>query len=395
MQNKLSMFITVAAFLMVCSCNKDVGGFLFDKPPLEAGTRQIFITTERFNGQPVSGYTLVIQGPVNITTNPSGQEYVLNDVTSGQYTFIVTKPGYFGTTKVLDVTVPDNPAIEYRHRLSVQLTEKVPATLINNATGGMIVVPPTNTGGSGIGSNPIMVTIPPGALPGPGNTAISITPVPLEPGVAPPIAPNGGAGGFTLVCEPANLTFTQPIQVSIPMDIPVNLVGSINFNLVYKTGNTATGNLSFSNNPADNVPLIISPDGKTGLAKIPHFSAWQEVGDYKVEIVVTTTPWAIIGNSMKCGNGVDGMLTVTGKYTAPYSNFLNIPQSDLTVVINETFSYPPVEGFFRIISGRYRTCAFTLRNLNTLQVLGKFTIPCYPVELLPSPLQYCHDSGGG
>ncbi len=392
MQKKLSMLITVAAFLLVGSCTKDVGVLLFDRPPREAGTRQLIITTERFNGQPISGYSLVIQGPVSITTSPSGQVYVLNDVTSGQYTFIVTKPGYIGTTKVLDVTVPADPAIEYRHHLSVQLTEKVPATLINNAAGGMIVVPPTNTGGSGIGSNPIMVTIPPGAIPGAGNTAISITPVPLEPGIAPPVAPNGGAGGFTLVCEPEGLIFTQPIQVAIPMDIPVNLVGSINFNLVYKTGNISTGNLNFSN---DIIPLLVSPDGKTGVAKIPHFSAWQEVGDYVVEIVVTTTPWALIGHSEKCGDGVDGVLTLTGLYNAPYSNFLNIPQSDLAVIFNEAFSYPPVEGFFRIIFGRYRNCAFTLRNLKTQQVLGKFTIPCYPVELLPSPLQYCHDSGGG
>jgi hypothetical protein len=394
MLKKLSAFVTTVALFVLWGCHKDVGVLIFDKPPLEPGTQQIIITTERFNGQPVSGYDLSVTGVVSAAATLNSQVFVLDNVKTGQYTIRVSKSGFIGTTKVIDVVVPTDPTIDFRYRVNVQLTESNTPTVIDNATGGVIVVPPTNTGGSGIGSNPITVTIPPGAIPGGGNTSISITPVPIEPGSVPPVGPDGGTGGFVLVCEPEGLVFTQPITVNIPLDIPLALAQTIDYTMVYKTGNAATGDLQFSTNPADEIVMTVSPDGKTGTVAIPHFSAWQQVGGYTLEIEDGMTEFQQIDASLECGLGVAGTYSLTGVYESPYSDLFNIPQSELTFTIAETYSFDAVEGYQRLVSARHGTKTYRLYDINTNALLSEFTVPSAPIEII-NDLTYCHNSGGG
>jgi hypothetical protein len=394
MLKKLSAVVTIVALFVLWGCHKDVGVLIFDTPPVEPGKQQIIITTERFNGQPVTDYDLSVTGVVSASATLNSQVYTLNNVQTGQYTIRVSKNGFIGTTKVIDVVVPTDPAIDFRYRVSVQLTESNTPTVIDNVTGGVIVVPPTNTGGSGIGSNPITVTIPPGAIPGGGNTSISITPVPIEPGSVPPAGPNGGTGGFVLVCEPEGLVFTQPITVNIPLDVPLALAQSIDYTMIYKTGDVTTGELQFSTNPADEITMVISPDGKTGTVSIPHFSAWQQVGGYNLEIEDSMTEFQQIDASLECGLGTSGTHELIGVYESPYSDLFNIPLSDLTFTIQEPYSFPAIEGFSRVVSARHGVKTYRLYDINSGLLISEFSVPTSPVEII-SELTYCHNSGGG
>lgn len=378
------LLVGMVVLLVLQSCNKDVSVLVFDNP-VEQGSSKLIVTVTRLDGITVSDFTLEITGAITLNQAVTGNTYTLDNAAPGTYNVKVSRNNFIGAASTVVITQP--AAGEKKvYNAALNITEKRAPVTINNATGGTITVPPTNTGGSGIGSIPATIVIPPGAIPGGGTTQITITPVPTVIVGNQPTTPTAGLAGFSFVCEPAGLVFAEPITLTFPLGVPASIANTVPMRMLYRN---AAG--QFSTNPADIIPVSVTNSGQTGNVAITHFSEWV----LSIDATLTVSPpqpQTFNYGASACGAAFNQTFTRTGT-PGPVVTAMGGTSAN-PVTISAQISYPAVP------SNNYRPAVnffqqtYTLRNTSTNAVIETYTLPAGPITSTPKST-FCHNSGGG
>ncbi|WP_258102277.1 hypothetical protein [Marinoscillum pacificum] len=374
-----SAFITsILALIIFIACKRTIGGIDRDTPPLPSGNQMISLQVATTDGSALPTYTVLVTTPDGSTnSSTSGDpEFIIDPIISGTYTIEVTTDagGHIGQTKEIIANVPAEPSDDYVTGATFFLTTKNPAVTIDNAAGGTINVPAMGTGAGGIGSLPTTITIPPGALPGNGSTAISVTPTPSDGSTS-----NNGIKGVEFHFEPTPLQFTTPITIEMPLGLSQTAVNS-------------GAEVVFQYEDGETEPVTLSSDGQMGTTQISHFSTWTVVLD--MNLIITSNARSQTFSSI-CSEGLDESFTFSGSYGPIVSNLLQIPTQYQTVIINGTVVKEPI-AYFRL-SGTATAFTFGYRletsNGNLLEQRNNIPLcsECYTTTYSSTE---CHDSGG-
>jgi hypothetical protein len=378
------LLVGMVVLLVLQSCNKDVSVLVFDNP-VEQGSSKLIVTVTRLDGVSVSDFTLEITGAITLNQAVTGNTYTLENAAPGTYNVKVSKNNFIGANTAVVITQPATGEKKV-YSTSLNITEKRAPVTINNATGGTITVPPTNTGGTGIGSNPATIVIPPGAISGGGTTQITITPVPTVIVGNQPTTPTAGLAGFSFICEPAGLVFQEPITVSFPLGIPATVSANVPMRMLYRN---AAG--VFSTNPADIIPVTVTGNGQTGSVQITHFSEWVLSINATLE-VGAPQPQVFNYGASACGAAFNQTFTRTATPGAVVTAMGGTGANPITITAQISYPAAPSNSYRPSVNFFQRT--YTLRNPLNNSVIETYTLPTGPITSSPNGT-FCHNSGGG
>lgn len=374
-----AFFAMLAALTMFIACKKTIGGIDRDTPPLPSGNQQIAIKVFTTDGSNLPSYNVSIIDPDGGQSSQTAdtEEFIIDPIQTGPYTITITTDAgtHIGQTKEVTANVPTNNSDDYVVGTEIYLTTKNSAVLIDNAAGGTVNVPAMGTGAGGLGSQMTTVTIPPGALPGTGSTAISITPTPSDG-----TSSANGLRGVQFHFEPDGTTFNTPITIEMPLDLPQTLVDNgVPTVFEYEDG-------------SETQPITLSADGSTGTTQIDHFSTWTIGFEIFLDIQGATRSQTF---QSICSEGLEEPFTFSGTYGSLFSSIFQIPVGNLTVTINGIVEKEPI--LYYILSGRVTafTTDYEFRTRSGIILEQSNNIPlcadCYTVSYTSTE---CHDSGG-
>ncbi len=161
---------------LTSQCDQPVAPFGYEDEFESKRQSRIVIEAFDMKGQPLSDYTVSIDGPVNTEQVVVGQQFILNDVASGHYAIQLRKLGYVSAHVPITISYPDGVFSEVQLYLPVRLATIEATKLIDAAAGG------TFYGGAsqrpGLDAVPTELTIQTGSLPGGASPELSITRIP-------------------------------------------------------------------------------------------------------------------------------------------------------------------------------------------------------------------------
>lgn len=388
----LFLFAVLTVLMIFSSCQSNL---VDDLEPLQSrangGKSQIIVCVNDAQGNPIQPpYRLQLIGPYYYTYNliVNTPMYTFEEVPPHEYTIIVSKPGYIGQTKKIDFVVPGEGTADFMWKINMTLTPKGECRLIG-PDGGVVPVKSINNGGPGIGSFDGSLRIPDLALRDFTNICLTAVRADYD---AIDVSPQGRNGSYMIVCEPSGLRFSRDATFDrMPLEYEPALAAVPHY-LHYKTGDPNTGDFVFSLIPADVRDFTITPDGRSGSGQINHFSAWQIVGDYQVNMKEKRSdPLQITGY---CSKGLFMEYDTVGDWGPMFREIFTLPNDSFPTVY-ERIEIPEQELRAVRATMSHRVRAYTIMTLPPMStVLEEGEFPDYPFS---NDWYYggCHNSGGG
>ncbi|CAN5248293.1 hypothetical protein BH23BAC3_BH23BAC3_34970 [soil metagenome] len=157
------VLILILLPIMFYACSDGVTPLDLPEPEITT-EQQIQVNVTNVTGEPLTGYTLSIDGPTTLDrTNVGESSFIFKDLADGNYNISVEKDGYVPAESVADVELPGGEAVSHYDEINIVLQERSQPVKVNYRDGGMIRTAPS--GERDIFGEMIELSFSPDALP--------------------------------------------------------------------------------------------------------------------------------------------------------------------------------------------------------------------------------------
>ncbi len=403
------IFTSIVALLFISyACSDTVDVITYDSPEFTfEGERELLVSVNSSDGQALTGYDIVIDGPTSSSQSGVSQStFTFTDLATGEYTITASRDGYVSSSINLEINLPSDDTESYYNEAELFMRERTPSVMVNNNAESVIETAPSDAEGEE-GQN-ISLTFPAGTFPqnavdGDGNISISVTrsvPSQIDNEY------NEGTTQDILDFEPADLELNEEVEIDIPVSISDQLVASLGIS----SPNSGSDNgISFVLQPG-NIPVeLVEENSKSAKvvtdssietqgfnrrfkarAKISRFQQYRLVPNIRITRSVGISDPQVIARS---GCGLD--VTVnhsfqTGMLSPVISRYVKMKKNR---TVTRSASYNGAPGVRLTVSAQHETVTYTARRANG-SVIESSTINHPPVTFTVTS-RNCHDSGGG
>ena len=407
-------------WILVISCADTVDTIRYENPPsLIDVKRQLTVSVESIEKEPLTNFGILIDGPVSASTiSVTESSYILDEITSGRYSISITKEGYLSTAITRDILVPEDVSSSFSVDVTIRLNEVEPPVTVDADEDATVDVAPSSSSASE--GELTTLTVPANSFPEElvdesGQVEISVTRstpsdvIQTQDGVVQDIF----TFDFPNVDETYPITFNQAIGISIPVNLPDDLlqkieaVGELRYKIVSPSaggtmstsGTNSTHDLWLSITGENNAQLanLVNGQYNDSLLTLPS-PVIELVPNLDLTISSPPVPEApVTVASAGCGEGIDTSYTWTSGLPADSFVFLysnSVPEQKESSVLVEAEGVPNLKLTARVVRFEYTADLFLIDTNGNRTFVERVKFRDTSAEVLLSSVN-CHNSGGG
>lgn len=408
-KSKKIIFTSIVALLFISyACSDTVDVITYDSPEFTIqGERELIVSVNSSDGQALTGYDIIIDGPTSASQSGVSQStFLFTDLATGEYTITASRDGYVSSSINLEINLPSDDTESYFNEAELFMRERAPSVVVNNNGESVIETAPSDAEGQE--GQTVSMMIPAGAFPqdavdGEGNINISVTrsvPSQIDNEY------NEGSTQDIFDFEPAGLELNEDIEIDIPVAMSEQMAASLG---ISSSDSGSDNGINFVLQPG-NIPVeLVEENSKSASVtsgssletrnfsrrfsakvKINKFQQYRLVSNIRITSSVGLSNPQVIARS---GCGLD--VTVnhsfqTGTLSPTISRFVKKkPNRSIT----RSASYQGAPGVILTVSAQHETVTYTARRANG-SVIESSTINRPPVTFTVTS-RNCHNSGGG
>lgn len=393
MNTRLTRYLSILLLVAVFGCSENVDTITYETPQVTVeGERELTIEVVDEEEATVSDYDITIEGPTSVSESGVGSsQYTFTDLQTGTYTITITKSGYIDAETEEDVELPEDAASGFTSELQLVLTEKSPPVTVDNSQETTVETAPSrNPGEEGLTTS---LEIPAGTFPDDvveedGTVDLTVT----------RSTPNSfmqseeGTVDDVILFEPEGTELNNPIQVSIPVVVPEELAGSIEY--VLMPGNiqvelSETGESALVSTGVAQFNAVKQANGEIEL-----LNQYRLVANVQVnQSGATYTSPEVIGTS-GCGEAL-GPIEYSVEITPPgqiIQRFKKGFAKNSRTFTRSSREYSGVDGIKHTLRAQHKQITITVSNNGGGDVSTE-TVNLPAIKFIHSESS-CHNSGG-
>lgn len=392
MKRRLIRPLTILLLVAVFGCSENVDTITYETPQVsEEGETELTIEVIDAEDAAVTGYDIAIEGPTTVSESGVGSSaYTFTDLQSGTYSITITKEGYLEAETEAEVELPEEATGGFSSEVLVVLTKKTPPVKVDNSQDTTVETAPSNNPGEeGLTTT---LNIPAGSFPDDvvnedGTVDLSVT----RSNPNNVIETEEGTVDDVILFDPEGTELNNPIEVSIPIEVPQELEGNIQY--VLMPGNIP---LELTEN-AQSAMVAAGSAGyqavKKGTAEIEILGEYYVVADVEVRQSGATFTEPVVVETSGCGEGVDAEYSIDVVPPGQAIQRFVSGYAKNSRTVTKSLSKNGVEGLKITVRGQHKTKTITLLDGDGNTILEE-TVNL-PAIRLTVETSNCHNSGGG
>lgn len=394
MKTRLIRPLTILLLVAVFGCSESVDTITYDTPQVsEEGETELIVEVLDTDDAAITDFDITIEGPTSASESGVGDsQFTFTDLQSGTYSIIITKDGFIEAETETEVELPEEATGGYSSEIIVVLTEKAPPVTVDNSVDSVVeTAPSSNPSEEGLTTT---LNIPAGSFPDDAlseDGTVDVTVTRSTPNSF--IQTEEGTVDDEILFEPEGTELNNPIQINIPVEVPAEFEGNVEYVLM-------PGNIPVELTENEQSALVGTGVGqynavKKAKAEIDLLTEYRLVANVQINKsgATYTTPEVIATSG--CGEALSSQdysveITPPGQLIQRFKKGYAKNSRTFTKSSNE---YKGVDGIKHTLRAQHKQITISLDNSNGGNILTE-TVNLPAIKFIHSKAN-CHNSGGG